>query len=140
MTDELHLTIRNNFAEMERVTRAVLAVIERQALSPKAAYAVELAVEEIITNVMKYAYNDTAPHDIDIRIRFESTHVHLHFEDDGREFDPVAAPEPDTTKPIEERKIGGMGIHLVRAVASFINYRRANGRNILELSIRRDLT
>ena len=140
MSSELHLTIQNDFAELERVAHALQALLNGQDLSPKATYAVDLAVEEIITNIIKYAYEDTSPHTINIHITFEPPFVVIRFEDDGREFDPVAAPEPDTTKPLAERQIGGMGIHLLRAVVESIDYQRADGRNILELHIRRDLT
>jgi len=140
MTHELHLTIKNDFDELDRVNQALRALAEGKNLTPKAAYALDLSVEEIITNIIKYAYDDTAPHDIELYIHFEPTHIHIRFEDDGREFDPVAAPEPDTTQPLEERRVGGMGVHLVRTVVSAIDYRRVDGKNILELSIRRDLT
>ena len=74
--------------------------------------------------------NDTvATHEIRFGARLTADHVVLNFVDDGREFDPLAAPAPDLRRPAEERPIGGLGIHLVRELADRLEYERAGGLN-----------
>ena len=56
--------------------------------------------------------------------------------DNGIPFDPLAQPEPDLTLPLEERKIGGLGVHIIRTVMNHLNYHRADGRNHLKMVLR----
>ena len=92
-----------------------------------------LALEEAVVNVMTYAY----PHDIvgDIHIEAQANDVRLKFviSDNGMPFDPTAKAEVDTTLSVEERPIGGLGIHLVRKLMDSINYERTCNKNVLTL-------
>jgi serine/threonine-protein kinase RsbW len=73
-----------------------------------------LALEEILTNVICYGYADDREHEIRVRLRAQSGEVRIEVEDDGQPFNPLEAPEFDITKLLEETTIGGRGIHLVR--------------------------
>jgi anti-sigma regulatory factor (Ser/Thr protein kinase) len=61
--------------------------------------------------------------------------VEIQIADDGREFDPVSAPAADVDVPLERRRIGGLGIHLLRAFVSEMHYERLEDRNVLSLRI-----
>jgi sigma-B regulation protein RsbU (phosphoserine phosphatase) len=95
---------------------------------------VNLALEEIVANVMLYAY----PHNRNGRVLVESWRnrgaIYFAITDSGIEFDPTAQKEADTTLPAEEREIGGLGIHIVRHLMDEITYRRQDGQNILILA------
>jgi anti-sigma regulatory factor (Ser/Thr protein kinase) len=95
------------------------------------ARAARLALEEIGTNLVKYAWADPRGREIRVALRAEAARVVLVVEDDGRPFDPRGAPGPALDLPVEKRRIGGLGLHLVRAMASGLDYRSENGWNRL---------
>ena len=98
-------------------------------------YAAALALEELLSNVIRHGYGDGARHEISVRLRAEPGGVELELVDDGREFDPSSAPEVDLAAPLEDRSVGGLGIHLVRRMARDIRYERTDGRNRLRVSL-----
>ncbi len=99
----------------------------------EACFAVNLVLEEMITNTIKYGYRDTASHEIDINMVLEPGEVSLTITDDGEAFDPFDQPEPDTTLPAEERSIGGLGLHLVKNMMNSCTYTREDGKNIVRI-------
>ncbi len=105
-----------------------------------AAFTVRLAVEEVVTNVIKYAYTDPGGHLIDVSILVAPERVVVRVCDDGREFDPRVAPVPDLDAPLERKAVGGMGIHLIRTMAESLEYQRVGGQNELTVTIRREPT
>ena len=130
-------TFANDLSELEQVTEEALAFAERFEMSAAAGYSLRLSIEEIATNILKYAYEDTAPHRILLRAEMLPEQIHLSLEDDGREFDPLTVPEPNTDLPLEERSVGGLGIHLIRKFALRTRYQRLNGRNRLSVWLKR---
>ncbi len=96
---------------------------------------IELALEEILVNIMKNAYeNDNG----DIRIACRSDHRHrfiIEITDTGKAFDMTVAPPPDLSNIVEKREVGGLGIHLAKKVMDRIRYRREDNQNILEITI-----
>jgi anti-sigma regulatory factor (Ser/Thr protein kinase) len=130
----------NNLNDLERVTDEALAFAEQFGISPTVDYRIRLSIEEMATNILKYAFTDSDPHSILLRLQIEPDHVRLLLEDDGQPFDPLGAAEPDTALPLEERSIGGLGIHLIRNFASKMQYERKNDRNRLSIWINRAAT
>ena len=136
-SDRREFVIRNDFADLPPLVQEVHSFLEGREISAKAALGVDLVLEEVITNILKYAYRDAGSHRILIRIELTPEQVILVIEDDGRPFDPLSAPRPDTHQPLSERPIGGLGLHLVRDVAQSVSYRRHDGKNCLEVKIDR---
>ncbi|OGV73955.1 MAG: hypothetical protein A3K19_22930 [Lentisphaerae bacterium RIFOXYB12_FULL_65_16] len=93
----------------------------------------ELAVEEVLANVARYAYPD-ASGDVELRCRADNRRFILEFSDRGIPFDVLAKPDPELPSDIAKREIGGLGIYLVKQVMDDVNYRRENDRNILTLT------
>jgi anti-sigma regulatory factor (Ser/Thr protein kinase) len=109
----------------------VEAFAEVHGLPLQSIFNVNLALDEVVTNIIRYAYNDNGlPHPIVVRLTFEEGVLAARVEDDGRAFNPLEAPAPDIDAPIEERPIGGLGIHLARSVMDSVEYRRDDGRNV----------
>lgn len=100
-------------------------------MPPRFAFDFNLALDEILTNVISYGYNDGLEHIIYIRGCVSKETITVEVEDDGRPFNPLDAPEPDVTASIEERPIGGLGIHLVRKLTDHQEYHRREGKNLL---------
>lgn len=92
--------------------------------------ALDLVVEEAVVNVISYAYPD-GPGTVEIVCRTEGEAFVVAIVDTGIPFDPTAAPSPDTTLPLEERTIGGLGLLLIRRSCDGISWQREGGRNIL---------
>lgn len=135
MADSFSKTIADNLRELEKLGREAGEFLEGK-VSFKTGQAVELALEEMITNTIKYGYEDRAEHQIEVLITLEENLIRLTITDDGHEFNPLTIPDADTSKPIEERDIGGLGIHLVRKLTASMNYKRVNGKNILEMTLK----
>jgi anti-sigma regulatory factor (Ser/Thr protein kinase) len=133
--DLLCLSIRNELAELGPLNREVHAFLATAALPEEVTYAIDLSLEELVTNVIKYSFEEKGTHQIGVRISLEPGEAVLSVEDDGRPFDPLAAPAPDLDIPVEQRPSGGLGIHLVRAVAGKVTYRREAGKNRVEVRI-----
>ena len=95
-----------------------------------------LALDEVVTNVIRYAHDDGRQHPIVVRLALEQGVLTAQVEDDGRAFNPLDAPVPDIGAGIDDRPIGGLGIHLVRSVMTSVEYRREDGRNVLTMKKR----
>jgi anti-sigma regulatory factor (Ser/Thr protein kinase) len=82
---------------------------------------------------MKYGYDDTSEHEVDIELSVRDGSLVIHVVDDGRPFNPVEAPAPDTTLAPEERRIGGLGLHMLRTFSDRMTYERRGRFNHVEL-------
>lgn len=92
-----------------------------------------LIAEEVITNVVKYAEADT----IQIDFKVSDITVVLEVRDNGKRFDPLGAAAPDLEASVEDRPLGGLGIHLVQALADEVSYERRDDWNVLRLTKKR---
>lgn len=96
----------------------------------KVAGKVQIAVDEIFSNIAYYSSAKTA----EITVTKHGGELLLRFEDDGKPYDPTTAKEPDITLSAEEREIGGLGIFMVKKLAADINYENTDGKNRLTVS------
>jgi serine/threonine-protein kinase RsbW len=108
---------------------AAEAWLDEHEVPAKAAYFVALAIEEIVTNCIHYGYDDEEDHTIVVSLAVADETLTVGIVDDGRAFDPLAAPEPDFSEKIQNRRVGGLGIHLLRNLADRISYERLDGTN-----------
>jgi anti-sigma regulatory factor (Ser/Thr protein kinase) len=127
----LTLALANSRSEIARLTEAVDDFARLTQMTDEDRHTVQLILDELVINVIKYAFPDTQPHTIDVQLSLHGRALTICVGDDGREFDPTQAPAPDLNRPIEERPIGGLGIHIVRTLSDSITYQRAGGRNTL---------
>jgi serine/threonine-protein kinase RsbW len=98
---------------------------------------VELALEEALVNIFKYAYPE-APEDVEVGCGVENDHFIIEIIDAGVPFDLTSLTDPDLTADVEERKIGGLGIFLVKKMVDEVRYRREKDRNILTLAVKKE--
>ncbi len=125
----LQKTIGNKPADLESVQDLVSRFARDGNLSEKIEFDINVVLDELLSNIIRYGYEDDAPHEIRITLSASDTTLEVGIEDDGRAFDPLAAPEPDLTLPLAERPIGGLGIHFVRKLMDEVVYQRKNDRN-----------
>ena len=103
-------------------------------LADELTFRMALVLEEAVTNVINYAFSDRPPpHVIRLKLDIAIERIVAEIIDNGRPFDPLARPEPDLSRPIEEREPGGLGIHLMRRMTDRIEYHRHGGDNCLRL-------
>jgi anti-sigma regulatory factor (Ser/Thr protein kinase) len=138
MPEALSLTFPNRLTEIEKAARLIEAFGKAHSLSPEVVFSLNLALDEVVTNIITYAYDDDADHDVMVRVALDGDVVSVRVEDDGRAFNPLDAPAPDLRLGVDERPIGGLGVHIVRSVMDALEYRRDNARNIFLMTKRLD--
>ncbi len=129
----INAAFKNDLAEVSRLGEVVDDFGLKNNLPSSITNAVNLALDELITNTISYGYSDSSEHQILLDLKVEDNLLIAIIEDDGRSFNPLEKPEVDTNIPLEEKQIGGLGIHLVRKLMDDINYKRVNDRNILTI-------
>ena len=133
MSTATAITLTNDLAELERLGRFVEELGRAAGLSAQVIFDLQLAANEIVTNVILHGYDDEREHTIIVRLVANVGEVTVEVEDDGRAFDPSSTPAPRLDLPLEERPLGGLGVHLARRVTDAIEYRRQDDRNILRM-------
>jgi len=89
----------------------------------------QVALDEILSNIVKYGYADDAEHEIQVRLRVLDNAFEATIEDDGVPFNPLESRAPDTASQLRERRIGGVGLHFVKNLMSEVRYNRVGNRN-----------
>lgn len=133
MTTDLTLRIPPTLDALATAADETTAFLEGHSAPSDVVFAANLAIEELVTNSIKYATGATPAGEIVIRLALKPGEVHIAIEDGGQAFNPFDQPEPDTSLPAGERPIGGLGIHFVRHLLDSCTYRRSAGRNIVSL-------
>ena len=128
---EMELVLKNDFAEIAPAADAVERFLAGQGASPDVLYVARLVIEELVSNTIKYGYDDHGIHEIRIDARIKHGAMVLEVSDDGHPFNPLDAPEPATHLPAHDRPIGGLGLHFVRSMSDSFAYERRNGHNIV---------
>jgi serine/threonine-protein kinase RsbW len=133
MSEQTTLILKNDLSELERVMILVSDLCGRHTIPPEIEYDLNLALDEIVSNVVKYAYPKGGEHLFSLHISLSDDEFVARVEDDGVEFNPMEHPAPDLDAPLEERKEGGLGIFLIRQIMTSVDYQRMMGTNIVTL-------
>jgi len=136
VTPLLSVTLSNHLSELERLHQVLWQFGKEQDLPKNLINTMNLALEEIVTNVIEHGYEDNGEHSIIIRCSVQDGQVMAEVEDDGQPFNPLQSPDPDISKPLEDRPIGGLGIYLVRNVMDAFDYTYQEGKNQIRLKKR----
>jgi sigma-B regulation protein RsbU (phosphoserine phosphatase) len=128
--DILAVTITNDVTELENLAEQVDAFVEKHGLPEKLAFNLNVCLDELITNIISYGYDDDGAHDIGVKFSYDGIEFVTEIEDDAREYDPFTeAPEPDLELEVDDRPIGGLGVFLVKEFMDATEYRHKAGRN-----------
>ena len=129
------LTVDALVSNLDQVLAFVDGQLETMDCSMKAQMQIDVAVEEIYVNIANYAYApETGKAYISVRPDPENASVTIEVRDNGIPFDPLAKADPDVTLSAEERKIGGLGIYMVKKSMDAMEYSRKDGQNILTIT------
>jgi anti-sigma regulatory factor (Ser/Thr protein kinase) len=135
-TQAAELVIGNRLDELGRASAWLDGVADTLDLPTEMRFRLDLGLTEAVTNVIAYAYQDSAEHEIRIRLGADGPGVTLEVEDDGIAFDPLRAAGPPVPASLAEAKIGGLGIHLIRSMLDECHYHREAGKNRLTMVAR----
>ena len=130
----LQFSVANDLREIAVAADKIDEFCSVHGIPPATAYAVNLSVDELLTNTISYGYEDSEEHRIDLVIRLDGDVLAVEIFDDGIEFAPDSADDPDTNASIEDRPVGGLGIFLTRQMMDSFDYRRDEGRNVVTLT------
>ncbi len=130
----LEIALASEQREIAGVATKVDTFCEAHEISPEIAYAINLSIDEILTNTIRYGYDDDEPHRIEIAVRRVVDSLVVVIVDDGRPFDLSSPPQADVEASLDEREVGGLGLFLVHRMMDKVEYGRADGRNVVTLT------
>ena len=128
--------MRNDLSELSRVSAWVHVWAQRLGVPSPTAARLDLCSTEIVTNIMTHGYTDHAAHEIALRLDRCGDDLALEIQDDGPAFDPRLVEELQPATSLEEARVGGWGIPLVRRFSDGLRYHRSERRNCLTLIFR----
>jgi len=138
-SDLARVVLKNDYSDLPRAHGTVAAWLRERGAGEDLRFDADLVLEEIVTNLIKYAWPEGGARSIAVEIGEIDGHAVLAFEDDGVPFDPWSTAPPEFPDALERRLPGGMGLHLVRTVSDRIDYDSDRGVNRLAVRLRRPL-
>jgi len=121
----VEIVIRNDLMELATLRDGLERIGAELGVPGKPLMQLQVALDEIASNVINYGWPDGGNHELRVRITGQQDRIEV---DDGREFDPRQAPAPEP-QPAGRRQPGGLGIHLVKQLVDRLEYERVDGRN-----------
>lgn len=133
--EKVSIVIQNRLDELGRVALFAERLSKEQQLKSELEFNLKLALEEAVSNTIKYAYPNQQNQEIRIEAEIGRESLIFTITDSGIPFDPTQVAEVDTTLSAEERPIGGLGIFLIRQIMDEVKYQRCDNRNVLTLQM-----
>ncbi|MBW2342091.1 MAG: ATP-binding protein [Deltaproteobacteria bacterium] len=130
---KISFEFRSNLSELGKLHRNLEELGKSLGMSKKAVFQIDLAIEEVLSNIILYGYTDKAEHWIKITIWDQNRTLNIRIEDDGIPFNPLEAEAPDLECSLEERQIGGLGCHIMKSLMDDIVYERLGNKNVLTM-------
>lgn len=133
MRQQFRMSVGAHAGEVEKVNAVFARFAETNALPGAVRRSVNVALDELLANELSHGMAGRDGGSVTVEVELDQERVTITITDDGPEFDPFRQAAPDTTLPIEERPIGGLGIHLVRELMDEVSYQRRDGQNVVVL-------
>jgi serine/threonine-protein kinase RsbW len=128
------ISIKNQVSELEKVAQFIEEIGEELELNMELQMNLNLVMEEMVSNVIFYAYPEGTEADIELMAKSDGKELTFVISDQGREFDPTAKEDTDLNVNPAERELGGMGIFIVKNIMNEVTYQRLEGRNLLTMT------
>lgn len=126
--------IENDLSEIAKVDEMLDEFAEQFGIPPAIAATFHVIFDDLLNNVISFGFNDGQRHFIDISLESTANSLIVSIADDGMPFNPLDETAPDTKLSIEDRQIGGLGIHLVIKLVDDVRYQRTADKNVLTLT------
>ena len=125
------LQLQNKPEELIKLKEWLNRICDSHEISDKTRFSLELVLEEAVTNVFNYAFDKTEEHQFSLELNLSESDISIILQDNGIAFNPLQQQEPVQANSIEDAKIGGMGIHLIKSYTKLVDYFRKEGTNNL---------
>ncbi len=135
-TDPNEMTVEATLDNIPTVTAFVDERLEALNCPVKAQMQIDVAIDELFSNIARYAYDPSGPATVRVDVDQDPLAVRVTFIDHGKPYDPLAKADPDVTLSAEERQIGGLGIFMVKKTMDDVRYEYKDGQNILTVEKR----
>lgn len=123
--------VENRHSEYEPARNRIVGLFQSASLTEDKISELELVLEEVLVNIISYAYAEEGAGVISVSAAVDDESVTLEFRDSGVAFNPLERAEPDLDADIDDRPIGGLGIFLVKELSSSVVYERRGDENVL---------
>ena len=132
----LQLTLHGADAGLRQLRTAVADYCQREGIQQRLQRRLKVIVDELVSNLLLHA-NAQGGRELLIEVQLDRTAdgLRLCMRDNGQTFNPLEAPVPDLASDLDHREIGGLGLHLVRQLASSLTYRREGNSNVIMLEL-----
>jgi sigma-B regulation protein RsbU (phosphoserine phosphatase) len=129
----IELKLINELSEIESITDSLMSFTNGHNIPSRITGTICMGLDDLLTNVISYAYNDDKQHEINVKISLIDKSIVTVISDDGMPFNPFQQVSPDVKASIEEREIGGLGVHLVKKMFDKVSYHRNIDKNVVTL-------
>ena len=136
--DELRVSLSPRLSAVRSLAQMVEEFGDANKLPDQQIYMINLALDELITNTVSYGLRGVARPRIEVGLQVHDSWLVLSIVDNGEKFDPTENTNPDVSSPVDERPIGGLGLHLIKTFADRVRYEYSGGKN--RLTLEHDLT
>jgi len=133
MRKNMSLLLKNDMSELGKLAQALEEYCAANEIHKDILFKLNLALDEVVTNIVSYAYLDGLEHQIQVEFGVAGKTLLVTVIDDGIAFNPLVAPSYEFNKSLENREIGGLGIYFVNQVMDVIKYQRLEERNVLSM-------
>lgn len=130
----LTLHFANDVEEAPRIARRIEHFLHGEQVDASTINKILLCVDELVTNIIGYAYSDSEEHAVLLECRVFDNKIELELRDDGQPFNPTKQERPNLKLTLDDRKVGGLGIHLVKTLMDKVDYRREGDFNVLTVT------
>jgi len=125
--------LKSSLSELDRLCQNLETFGKQFGFSKKLIFEINLALDELFTNIISYGFKDDDEHVITVTLTPQNDELCLCIEDDGRPFNPIDFETPDVTCSVEDCRIGGLGIHIMKRLMDEVCYQRCGDKNVLNL-------
>ena len=131
--DSFEITIKNKIDEIQRVYAKLEEFVCNAILQDNITAEIKIVFDELLSNIIKYGYQDADEHEINIKVNAIESQIKIQIVDDGMAFNPFEVSAPDIDKSLDDRDIGGLGIHLTKNIMDEYQYQSLGNKNIVTL-------
>lgn len=134
MSASCKVVLDNRLDELQRFITTLTEFARVGNLPEEVSFSIQLAIDELFTNIVSYGYDDDEPHSVEIKMSIQGNELRIDLIDDAKQFDPLnEVDQPDLDASLEDRRIGGVGIHLVKTMMDEVSYKYQDSKNHLTL-------
>ena len=133
MTPSASFRLTSSLEELPGLAESIEAFADAHQLAPRAILELQVVLDEIVVNITRHGYGGESGKPINVELLLTTGMLEVRIEDEAAPFDPLTVPEPDLSRPAEQRPPGGLGVYLIRRLMDDVHYERKNDKNLLLL-------